>query len=1586
MIPEKISDFKYTVGGCVQSNHFYIKRKADEELEKYLKDDDFCYVFNARQMGKSSLRIQISNKLKNEGILCCNINLIMSIQIKSPEEWYQEFLRNMLRSINVQIKNRIEWKSWWYSHKDLPVGLRFKMFIDDVLLAHIKEKKIVIFVDEIDSILSLPFSLDEFWRLIRFCYDLRAENSKYKRLTFAIFGVVTPYHLIQNKTQTPFDIGKAIDLTGFTAQQAQPLAEGLKKKARNHEAVLKEILNWTGGQPFLTQKLCYLFADSDDSIDDDSETKVVERLVKSKVIENWEIKDEPQHLRTIRDRLLHQDNEESLRSRLELYRKIQQGVDILASHDKEMKLQLSGLVIKDQQNKLKVYNPIYREIFNLDWVKKELEKLVRIDWGKAPNLSHFYGRSKELQDLEKWIINEQSKIVAIVGIGGIGKTELSLRLGKGGIGKTELSKKLAENIKGEFEYIVWRSLLNAPPLTEILSDIIEFLSKELRKNKIPPKKLNSLKSSQIIGTVLDHKFSNQSETNLPDFSKDKIGQLIDFLKKHRCLVILDNVESILKKGSDDEESNDSADVFLEPDLAARQYRDYYDDYGEFFNQIGTVQHQSCLIITSRVIPPEIDLLRTNDASVRLLVLEGLKDIKTVQAFFEQFGTFHGTEEIWSFLVKLYEGNPYALKLAALKINRKYNGDIYDFILHEKNKIFGSMKDLLDWHFNDLGYNERELIYWLAINREPVSESELLEDIISVSEEKQVHSIIESLNQKKFLLRTLDKVPKFSIIPVLIEYVTKKIIELSVHDIKNKKFNLLNRICLLKGKGKYFIKSIQARIILQPIIDNLKPSFDLLDELQNRIDSKLENNNELFRELNQYNDKIKALLKQFDIEELLNQALSMLRERTPKISGYAAGNILNLLIQNKIDKKNNQALKPILSKYNFSYLSIWQADLSRAFIHDVNFTKSQFKKCLFTDTFGVVLDVNFSPDGKFFASGDISEKIRIWEVKNNQLFSICEGHDDYILSISFSPDSQLIASSSIDKTAKIWDVKTGKLLNILEGHIGWVNSVVFSFDGEKLASCSSDGVKIWNVKDGKCLKNISAHTDGAFPINFTPDGKQLASFCRDKTIKIWDIKTGNLSHTLPGLDKSAGSLAFSPNGKLLACAFDEVYYKDNEDEEKVVKIWEHNQGKWQDLNTLAEINAGVRSISFSPDSKKLACCVCRYDHIHPCNPIRIYDVKTWEYQSFEEHSNWIMSGAFHPDGKIFVSSSEDETIKIWDIETGECLETMDGYTNWQLAVAFHPDGKILASGDNNATVYLWDVETGECLKTLKGHTSSIWSLAFSSDGKILASGSTDLTIRLWDIETGECQRTLLGKEERIWSLAFNPDDTKLASSSVNQKIRIWDLQTNHCQILDSNESSGGGIKSITYSSDGVFLISASEDRTIRIWNIHTSECLNVLKGHKDWVTSVDFIDHQKLASASEDKTIRIWNVYTSECLNVLKGHTGGISSLCISSDGQKLVSGGRDKTLLLWNLSTHEYKTLKGHKERVDSVVFSPSGKTIASSGRDGTIRLWDAETGKHNITLRIPRPYEGMKITSVEGLNTAQKKKLKILGAIDDSE
>ncbi|MBD0264910.1 MAG: AAA-like domain-containing protein, partial [Tolypothrix sp. Co-bin9] len=372
MTRESALAYEYQVGGSLPIESLtYVRRQADEDLYKHLKAGEFCYVLNSRQMGKSSLRVQIMQQLQEEEIACAVIDItsIGTADI-TPEQWYAGVIDTLIGSFNLYTTFDLD--IWWTDNHLLSYVQRLNKFIDEVLL-ELVVTNIVIFIDEIDSILSLGFNPDDFFAVIRDCYNRRADNPAYRRLTFAILGVSTPSDLIQDKRRTPFNIGRAIDLTGFQLEEAQPLARGLTTVG-HPQTLMEAVLYWTGGQPFLTQKVCKLVRTGNYELGIDDSQLLIADLVKNRIIKNWETQDEPEHLKTIINRILYSSEQRSGRL-LGLCQQILQQEEIIADDSAEQtELRLTGLVVK-RDGKLQIYNRIYKEVFNQEWCDRQLAKL-----------------------------------------------------------------------------------------------------------------------------------------------------------------------------------------------------------------------------------------------------------------------------------------------------------------------------------------------------------------------------------------------------------------------------------------------------------------------------------------------------------------------------------------------------------------------------------------------------------------------------------------------------------------------------------------------------------------------------------------------------------------------------------------------------------------------------------------------------------------------------------------------------------------------------------------------------------------------------------------------------------------------------------------------------------------------------------------------------------------------------------------------------------------------------------------------------------------------------------------------------------
>ncbi|MBD2543577.1 TIR domain-containing protein [Planktothricoides raciborskii] len=376
-------------------------------------------------------------------------------------------------------------------------------------------------------------------------------------------------------------------------------------------------------------------------------------------------------------------------------------------------------------------------------------------------------------------------------------------------------------------------------------------------------------------------------------------------------------------------------------------------------------------------------------------------------------------------------------------------------------------------------------------------------------------------------------------------------------------------------------------------------------------------------------------------------------------------------------------------------------------------------------------------------------------------------------------------------------------------------------------------------------------------------------------------------------------------------------------------------------------SGVRSVAISPDGSKIVSG--SYD-----NTIRLWDINSGsELAVFKGHEDLVFSVAFSPDGNRIVSGSKDKTIRLWDIKSGEQLAVFKGHEGLVYSVAFSPDGSKIVSGSGENTIRLWDIKSGEQLAVFKGHESDVYSVAFSPDGSKIVSGSNDKTIRLWDIRSRSELAVFKGHESDVYSVAFSPDGSQIVSGSSDRTIRLWDIKFR--SELAVHKGHKDSVLSVAFFPDGNRIVSGSYDKTIRLWDIKSGSELAVFKGHKFSVWSVAFSPYgDTIVSGSNDGTIRLWDINSGEQLALFKGHESVVSSVAFSPDGSKIVSGGSDKTIRLWDINSREQLALfKGHESNVNSVAFSPDGSKIVSGGSDKTIRLWDIKSRSRLAILNL---------------------------------
>ncbi|MBD2233944.1 WD40 repeat domain-containing protein [Phormidium tenue] len=1234
---------------------------------------------------------------------------------------------------------------------------------------------------------------------------------------------------------------------------------------------------------------------------------------------------------------------------------------------------------------------------------------LTLDWGEAIDASLFYGRTRELDTLAEWIGRDRCRLVAILGMGGIGKTALSVKLAQrlsewegewvnGWEGRWVdgwMSQPKADALENQaanslstylpshsptplpshsptplpshpstpypstlppFSAIIWRTLRNAPPLELLLSDLIQVLSGQQESP-----------STLAIAPLL--------------------SRLMHYLRQQRCLLVLDNGETLLQEGK-----------------LTGAFREGYEAYGELLRQVGELPHQSCVVLTSREKPSVLADMEGATLPVRSLTLPGLPPADTDQIF-DAIGLSRSPQGR-DRLIDSYSGNPLALKIVATSIRELFGGDV-DAFVQEETTVFNGIRRLLDQQYQRLAPLEQQIMAWLAIARDWVTIADLQTDIVPAIPKQRLLETLESLARRSLIEQ---KQARFTQQPVVMEYVTERLIDqisdeiIAMPQIAPAEGLLIDRYALVKATAKEYIRDSQTRLILQPIAQNLCARFNSTAALDRQM----------------------------------RQLLALLRQTFTQSYSYGVGNLLNLMCHLKLD----------LTGYDLSGLTIRQAGLQKTPLHRVNLAHANLMACRFAEPVPHPNALVASADGDFIAMGGEDGMVQVWQASTGLPVFIMQAHSTYIFALAFSPDGQVLVSGSMDTGVKFWNMATGHCLQTWHYDHPW--GLAFSPDGNVLAGSLGDtsrSILLWNWRTGEVLRSLTGHSGPANGIAFAPHPIALApgepprhilvSCGQDGLAKVWDIDSGECLHTMTEHMGMCWALAMHPAGDRFATSsFDHT-----------VKIWDIATGTC--LHTLRGHTAEVCGVHFSPDGQLVATASSD-------RTLRLWDVATGQCLTvLTGHTDSVWGVAFingnTPDGQwlpgqALVSIGIDQTIRFWDVShpvfptttiqaptpltspplppssppssspspppphsptpspihpptlphphsptpSGHCLKTIQGGSAGLRSIACHPHRHLIASGGLGGSIRLWN-EADECVQTFTGYEGSVWKVAFHPRGDLLAGASLNGEVRIWELATGRC-RYILRRENNSWIQAFGytPQGYLISATSSDATIRYWDSDTGEC-LRSIVLNPDAYLLGMAIDPQGQYFVTAGNDGALRWWDVETGASLRVGGGKEGHTWGVAIHPHEPLlATVGNLFDIKLWHSETGEFLRKLEGHTGIHGGLVFSPDGSLLVSGRSDRTIRVWDVATWDcLRVIEGHTSIVTAVLFLPTPAPgsrypmLASCSLDETIRLWNIETGECLAVLRPDRLYEAMNITGITGLSPSEIAILKSLGAVE---
>lgn len=1071
ILAQKTANF-YVVGGTMRHDApSYVARDADRELFSVLLGNEFCHVLTARQMGKSSLMLRTAARLREAGISVAVLDLTAIGQNLTPEQWYSGLVLQLGERLNLED----ELFEFWIAHTHFGPMQRWVEALRKVVLAK-SVGQLVIFIDEIDAVRSLNFSTDEFFAGIRECYNLRTVYEEMRRLTFCLIGVATPSDLIRDTRTTPFNIGTRIELNDFTPAEALSLADGLHWQREQNRAILKRILYWTAGHPYLTQRVCQAVIENEKTQKIADVDTLIEELFFSKRAHEYD-----DNLIFVRERLLRSGAD--LTALLNLYAKVRRGKTVpdVDSDPLVSILRLSGIT-RGAQGLLQVRNRIYERVFDTAWVtanlpdfevRRQREAYRRGVWRTTLVSAIILTVVVSLAVIAFWqrnVARHQAKVNGRL----LYMTQMKLvnqEWENANVGRVEELLEATKPLPGDedlrsFEWQLFyqdtrRDIFRLENLDNVIS--AKFLKDQnlLAIGAGARSRLSSVREYTVKlynwktgNEIISFNPDTYTGVNLIVFSPDA-KYVATNLPNHTIAVWeVASKTHLLNLGVEQQPPvktaafapdqavlvcGDETGRLTMSNLATPQYPEWTAKVGEAVNSITFSPDGHLLAIITETQAVQLLDVKTK----KLLQAFSIPDGTLGRPFFSPDGkllavtTEDGRLLLWDMV-----------RRQILPFTPSHPKEIYSLAFTPDGKTLAT------------GSVDRTVKLWDMTTRTATSSIR--------AHGSDVNSLDWSSDGKYLLTGASDGSVK-------------------IWDVFTKTPPLL---------PQQKVKSYSAMIFSHgDELIALGTTDDLHAKLWNLASGKE------IADLGKMADGTKILVAVFSkdaqqvaisygkkLVEIYQVSTGKRLRRLPNITTPIKG--LNFSPDGKI----------LITGGDQADLKLWDLSTERE-PELLNSGNSYYCTA-------------FSPDGKYLASADGDGTIRLWEVASRRMVKTFSGHKGMIRSLAFSPDGRLLASGSDDLTVGLWEVSSGKSL----AHPAQANIVyrlAFTLDSKRLITGAYDGaIVLWDTTDMQEVLTLKGFTKQVSSLTFSGDGTILAVSSEDGNVKVWQAAKMDESRISP----------------------------------------------------------------------------------------------------------------------------------------------------------------------------------------------------------------------------------------------------------------------------------------------------------------------------------------------------------------------------------------------------------------------------------------------------------------------------------------